>query len=381
MHKIVPSFLSLAFTFSFVAPDAQAVPPSVNPVMLECSTPKPIGKAWGVDWNHNLVSFNGVKRIYFQRLNSLGGINQVEINPGTDGLFGTRDDRKRDVRGMINRVYEDVVIMESGGKDVVIKPGPDNVLFTADDSEVVIPNSMDTVKNGDMLAWFDPATSEIKACDLTISSGRGSCAEDTNHWAVSECAGGRCLGLIDPFDANQLLYPTKQVVHGRVTPMVIGLFHQSTTSNRPAAIAIMMENGFRFPLSIPLDPDRTYGFGIRGNLIFAPHEDALGNAQLGIISIDVNSPAFLTRRDTPIGSDYFVSVDSSVNNRSVMPAYLYTDDGLGSGIYKDESRNLTAKLVSAKDSVFIAQEVKGNLVLGYMLPSSGNIRAAVSVCP
>ncbi len=177
------------------------------------------------------------------------------------------------------------------------------------------------------------------------------------------------------------MYPSKQVVHGRVTPLVIGLFNESATSNRPAAIAIMMENGFRFPLAIPLDPDRTYGFGIRGNLIFATHEDALGNAQLGIISIDVNSPSFMTRRDSSIGLDYFVDVDSRGNNGSVMPAYLYTDDGLASGMYKDEQRNVTARLVSAKGTVFSATQVKDKLVLGYAITQTGNIRPAVAVCP
>ncbi len=175
MNKIVPSFLSLAFTFSFVAPDAQAAPPPrVEPTTLECSVPKLIGKDGLVDWNHKVANFSGNKRIYFNRLKSSGGRDQVEISPGVDGIFGTRDDRERNVRGVINRVYEDAVILESGGKDIVIKPGPDNVLFTADDSELVLPNSMDTVKNGDMLAWIDLVTSEIKACDLTISSGRGA---------------------------------------------------------------------------------------------------------------------------------------------------------------------------------------------------------------
>jgi hypothetical protein len=381
MRKIFPSFFSLAFTFSFVAPDAQAAPPPrVEPAIMECSAPRNIGKSG--DWRHQIADFGGVQRIYLSRINSQGSLNSFEINPGRDGIFGTRDDLERSVSGIVATVFEDSALIESRGPEYLLKPGPDNLLFTNDDVQIAPTDAMAMNKNGDLLAWFDMATNEIKACDLTIATGRGSCDRNFNHLVTTECVNGRqCLEQVGRH--AHFLFPTKQFINGQPVPMILAFY-----SPPPGGVSLeprvtMMDSGVNFPvLNLQSWLVNTHSFEIRGDLLIGNTWDVNRTHHMSVFNINYNSPNFMIRQQLirvgPIArqDDGWFYLDHKTDNGSVLMPYLRNDDVYGR-IYRDEQRDITAKFVSVKGSHFDAMLVRGKLVVGIF----NGTAAAVVDCP
>jgi hypothetical protein len=379
MNKLSMSLLSALSLFTLTS-DAFSAPVRATPAL--CSAPRIISKNNLQDFNHKTAKFGSEERIYFGRMSGLGSgpVLPLERNPGRDKIFGTQDDSERVVPEMVLTVYEDIAVVVSSDKnpkEKLLKPGPDNVLFTADDSQINIPNAESFAKNGDLIAWIDWQTGEIKACDQKITTGPGSCTEDTNHWAVPSTINNHRLSEFPRGEG--LLYPSKQLINGQMIPMVIAVFSGSEDYFR----VIMMDSGFSFPLTQLVDPNNNYhAFGIRGHILFSSESNLTG---IGLFetNINYNSVGFLTKTQTPTNSIVEL-VDSRTNNGSIMPAYLSSDSN-NNVVYNDHSRGITAQIPVQSRSFIFPRDIKDKVVVVDLLtphPTLGfQLATAVSHCP
>ena len=388
MNKLSMSLLSALSLFTLTS-DAFSAPVRATPARALCSAPRVITPNTNV-FVPRIASFGSEQRIYYSLSNMGSGTKHFEINPGRDKIFGTRDDSERSVTSLVAEVYEDLAwVSYLEHKTKLLKPGPDNVLFTADDSEILIPNLSEFSKNGDLFAWLDRETEEIKACDQSILTGPGACTEDSNHWAVPMVINNELVVEIGNSSQPTFL-PTKQVINGQTVPMVIAFFNSS--GPYPLPRVIMMNSGFSFPLTQIINPDaiRLFNMDISGNNLYSSAMDVLGQYHLVEWNIDYNSPHFMTKKTTLTDGEVRIE-DSRTNNSSAMPTYLssnfkYVSPNWSYNIitYNDTSRGVTAQIPVQYGSINLARDVKDKVVvidMNYHPTLGAGWWLAVSHCP
>lgn len=377
---------SLAFILSLTTPiftlDTHADDQNIG----NCGRPVIIGQK-NSDYHPVIFGKSVNTKIYVLRqAYTAGPTNAIEISPGRDRKFGTRDDAERVVPDMLDEVWGNVALTRASNNPSsapmgILNAGPDNLLFSSDDSFKLLTYArrlplQESMINGDLVIYRD-RMNDIRVCDHTLLSGPGFCS-DTASWTVPVCNQLGCMSNIMDVARTTVV---KQNINGTDEPVVLWSYNDGSFA------AILLNSGLAVPLGrFPgiSRGDTPYFIGTKGNMLYTDYEEEFtGERILKTVNLNFNSPLFLASENTQsmgvLGrSTVFGNGPSSINSK--LPPYIFRNEN-GDLVFRDDFLNASKFITNSNGNYFYPTGMSLSLVVGtnYSL-TSPNSALAVADC-